>query len=108
MNLEMTQTPALRPRPALPAVEMRPPALKIRLARVILDLAECAEIDVANSIFLTGAISNERLAVLAGAKADAVARLTAQFVSLGLVEKRRQRFIIRQPERLRAMIAELG
>ncbi len=107
MKLEMGQTPALPPYPAVVSKPLSAdaPSLRVRLAQVILDLAECAEIDVANSIFLTEAISNNRLAALAGGRPKTVARMIEHFKLRGLVETRRERFIIRQPARLRAVIA---
>jgi hypothetical protein len=53
--------------------------LQARLAQVVLDLAECADVDVANSAFVTGAISNGRLAVLSCGKPKTVARMVEQF-----------------------------
>jgi hypothetical protein len=107
MNLEIHQPQKLPPfRLEAAASVVEPPPLRVRLAQAILDLAECAEIDVANSIFVTGAISNDSLAALAGGKPKTVARMVEQFKLRGLVEKRRERFIIRQPEKLQAIIAK--
>jgi CRP-like cAMP-binding protein len=88
-----------------PEVLIDAPPLRVRLAQVILDLAECAEIDVANSIFVTSAISNSRLAALAGGKPKTVARMIEQFKIRGLVETRRERLIIRHPEKLQDIVA---
>jgi CRP-like cAMP-binding protein len=88
---------------ASPAVFEAPP-LRVRLAQAILGLAECAEVDVANSIFVTGAISNGHLAALSGGKPKTVARLVEQFKIRGLIETRRQRLILRNPEKLQDIV----
>lgn len=87
-----------------PAAGIGLPRLRVRLAQTILNLAECAEVDVANSIFVTAAISNIRLAALTGGRPKTVARMVEHLKLRGLIETRRDRIIIWNPAKLQDIV----
>jgi hypothetical protein len=78
-------------------------AAEERLAMVLIDLAECFEVETAYRLFITRPATREELAALAGAPSRDVDVSIERLCAWGLIAVRRARFILLAPEELRQL-----